>query len=163
MSPVDPRVQALGRALGTARVRAALALVALMPFTGPCRTFLVHGAPFAPPDRYAVWYAEMEACVGRRGNYDKVRWFVLDSTIAARHAMYGVWQPPHGIYLALPAVASEAVVRHEMVHDLIGAGHPVPPFDACAPRWPSLRGDYQLAAHALPAAPDRTAGTPQQP
>ena len=157
---MDLRLQSLRRALRAPKLRAAAALMALTPFAGPCRTFLVHGAPFVPPDRYAMWYAEMEACVGRRGRYDKVRWFVLDSTIAARHAMYGVWQPPHGIYLAGPAVASEAVVRHEMIHDLIGAGHPVPPFDACAPRWPTLRGEYHTAALPVPAAPDRTAGTP---
>lgn len=45
----------------------------------------------------------------------------------------GCWEPSHRIYLAQAWILSELVVRHEMLHALLGrAGHPAPPWGRVA-------------------------------
>ncbi len=42
----------------------------------------VNRRPLVPvPDVYATWYAETEVCLGMRGDFASVRWFVADVCI----------------------------------------------------------------------------------
>lgn len=109
-----------------------------------------------PPAAWRAEYAEVATCAGRRGAFDAITWFsVPDGTFTTRKGEAdGYWIAPHFIYLAEvyvdqttipgweaygPAERAAIVAlatakrRHEMLHDLLGAaGHPVPPFCACA-------------------------------
>jgi hypothetical protein len=67
----------------------------------------------------------------------------------------GRWNDNHHIYIASAYQRNELVVRHEMLHDLLGRpGHPNPPFgQGCPLTWESWRtqgteapGDGRLAA-----------------
>ncbi|HEU4649532.1 MAG TPA: hypothetical protein VFS33_10770 [Gemmatimonadales bacterium] len=53
----------------------------------------------------------------------------------------GRWNSGHKIYIASAYADNEMVVRHEMLHELIGhPGHPEPPFaDPCPLTWESWR------------------------
>jgi hypothetical protein len=53
----------------------------------------------------------------------------------------GRWNNDHHIYIASAYLKHELVVRHEMLHDLLGRpGHPDPPFgNGCPLTWESWR------------------------
>jgi hypothetical protein len=77
-----------------------------------------------------------------------VHWFVVpgeDFECPAGRCT-GHWEPPHTVYLAQGWAAHEMVVRHEMLHDLIGqAGHPNPPFGAgCPLTWSTWQGSAAI-------------------
>jgi hypothetical protein len=117
-----------------------------------------HGAVFVmavehPP---AIWeriYHEVETCVGKKGKYKDVRWFVTAEpwTDAEGNKTYGMWRMSGGKALIVVAHADTAVVRHEVLHDILWrngfrpfrmAGdnstnpeHPMPPFGKCAERY----------------------------
>jgi hypothetical protein len=74
------------------------------------------------PEVYALWYAAAEECLGTRGDFDAVRWWVADSVLADGRRRLGVFEPPDDITISLPWVETEVAVRHEMVHHIMGAG-----------------------------------------
>jgi hypothetical protein len=100
--------------------------------------------PLDPPPIYREWFAKTEACSGRIGNFDRLSWSVVDgySFPCSSGECAGHWQTNHHIFLAGDWVMDEMVVRHEMLHDLIGRpGHPDPPFgDGCPLTWASWNG-----------------------
>ena len=137
-----------GRRLATA---AALLL--------PACNFAPEGdQPLAPPSLYRAWFAATEACSGRSGNFDRIVWHVVDgeSFDCPSGRCVGRWNDNHHIYIASAYQHNELVVRHEMLHDLLGRpGHPNPPFgDGCPLTWeswrtqgnPELPGSGRLAA-----------------
>lgn len=83
---------------------------------------------YAPPDTFRHYWAEVEACSGLRGDFDRVRWH----TVGDRHhfriddVQYGgYWFPSHDILLAGRRVNDQRTIRHEMLHDLLGhSWHP---------------------------------------
>ena len=83
--------------------------------------------------------------LGASGNFDRVRWSVVagHSFPCASGKCAGHWEPGHEIYIAQDWTTNEMVVRHEMLHDLIGrAGHPDPPFGSpCPLTWSTWQGD----------------------
>jgi hypothetical protein len=93
--------------------------------------------PMAPPDIYRTWWAKTEACSGLTGDFDRIEWEVVpgSSFPCASGRCAGHWQQSgHHIWLAGAYVDNEMVVRHEMLHDLIGhSGHPDPPFGSPCP------------------------------
>jgi hypothetical protein len=54
----------------------------------------------------------------------------------------GHWQADHRIWIAESYLEDEMVVRHEMLHELIGhSGHPNPPFGkGCPLTWATWNG-----------------------
>ena len=115
---------------------AALILLALTGcpawlVTGPVQ---VHeGERFVPPGEYVQWWAEVEACSGLHGNIGRVKWYVVkgrDSFWNDGVEVWGLWsQKDHSIYLAEGQMMEAWVVKHEMLHELIGRpGHPYVPF-----------------------------------
>lgn len=99
--------------------------------------------PIDPPERYAPWWEETRVCSGLSGRFESIRWFVVPgrSFECPTGLCVARWEPGHRIYLAEQWADHEMVVRHEMLHDLIGkSGHPDPPFGSeCPLTWDSWR------------------------
>jgi hypothetical protein len=95
--------------------------------------------PLDPPAVYREWFAKTEACSGRTGNFDRLRWSVVEgpSFSCSSGQCAGHWATNHHIFLASKWAMDEMVVRHEMLHDLLGRpGHPDPPFGiGCPLTW----------------------------
>jgi hypothetical protein len=78
---------------------------------------------------YADWWRATEACAGIDADMSRVTWFVVPGRTSF---MYGTgqydgywWNGVHWILLAGDKVDNAAIVRHEMLHDLLGRGdHP---------------------------------------
>ncbi|HET8623274.1 MAG TPA: hypothetical protein VFM14_06905 [Gemmatimonadales bacterium] len=104
--------------------------------------------PMEPPPQYRAWFAETEACSGRAGNFDRLVFHVVEgeSFECPSGRCVGRWNDNHHIYIASAYVNNELVVRHEMLHDLLGRpGHPDPPFgNGCPLTWEAWR-DAQMS------------------
>jgi hypothetical protein len=92
-----------------------------------------------PPAVYREWWSKTEACSGLSGDFDRIEWLVVPGhsfSCASGHCA-GHWQSDHQIYIAADWTMNELVVRHEMLHDLLGRpGHPNPPFGkGCPLTW----------------------------
>ncbi|HEU5169054.1 MAG TPA: hypothetical protein VFU46_00880 [Gemmatimonadales bacterium] len=101
--------------------------------------------PVSPPATYRDWFGKTEACSGLSGDFDRIRWYVVPGSEFAcpSGACAARWIDDHRIFVAQAYLANELVVRHEMLHDLIGhAGHPDPPFGSsgCGLTWSSWSG-----------------------
>lgn len=111
---------------------------------------------FDPPAQYRVWWDSTEACSGRTGNFNRVHWFVVPGPDfkCPTGRCSGRWEPEHRIYLAEGWKEHEMVVRHEMLHELIGhAGHPNPPFGIGCPLTWSTWNQAHGAGSDLPGSP----------
>ncbi len=88
---------------------------------------------FDPPPVYREWYALTAACVGRAGDFDRIRWFMVPGHGWDRgdDRVLGLWTGEHHIYISESAMTYPVSVRHEMLHDLGIRGHPEPPFNKC--------------------------------
>lgn len=100
--------------------------------------------PLDPPPVYREWWAKTEACSGRKGDFDRISWSVIEgySFPCSSGECAGHWRTNHHIFLAGDWVMDEMVVRHEMLHDLLGRpGHPDPPFGVgCPLTWNTWQG-----------------------
>jgi hypothetical protein len=89
---------------------------------------------FTPPAIYASWYATTAQCVGVPGDFAAIEWWLVDSIGGLPHQgeVVGTWTAPHTIRIMRGREADEAVVTHEMVHDLIQSpDHPAAYFPRC--------------------------------
>lgn len=85
-----------------------------------------------PPAAYALWWKVTEACSGISGDFAAVRWYVVPNvaTIAdGSDQSLGMWYAAgNRIVLAGRRAMDGRVVRHEMLHALVGPtsgeGHP---------------------------------------
>jgi hypothetical protein len=124
-----------------ARLFRALGLLTLLSGCG----FDPEGdTPMTPPAVYREWWAKTESCSGRTGDFDRLRWSVIEgySFPCSSGDCAGHWRTNHHVFLASEWVMDEMVVRHEMLHDLLGKpGHPDPPFGiGCPLTWESWNG-----------------------
>ena len=106
---------------------------------------------FQPPEEYREWFTKTESCSKRSGNFDRIEWYVVpgrDFPCSSGRCV-GHWRDDHVIYIAAQHLQEEMVVRHEMLHDLLGiAGHPDPPFGAsCHLTWTSWGTDGLRLKH----------------
>lgn len=90
--------------------------------------------PFTPPAEYADWWAETEACSGLDGDMDRVAWYTATSITGDGKIASGRWSPPHDVVLVLGYEDDGMIVRHEMLHDLLGGDpdHTASAWEACA-------------------------------
>ena len=91
-----------------------------------------------PPAAYADWWRATEDCAGLHGDLSRITWFVVPGRTsftygAAQYDGYW-WNGVHWILLAGEKVENPLVVRHEMLHELLGRGdHPAEYFQGrCA-------------------------------
>lgn len=105
-----------------------------------CGEFPLAPAPTSLPDlpsgaealsplaTYAEWWRATEDCAGRQGDLSRITWFAIPnraSFIYGDGKYNGYWWDVHWILLAGEKVSDGAIVRHEMLHELIGRGdHP---------------------------------------
>jgi hypothetical protein len=109
------------------------------------------------PTVYREWWAKTEACSGRTGDFDRIRWFEIPghSFDCPSGRCVGRWQTDGRIFVAGDWLQHEMVVRHEMLHALIGhTGHPDLEFrQECRLTWDTWAGDS--AASTAPSAASR--------
>jgi hypothetical protein len=129
------------------RIRLAPVLfwaAALLVATNGCGFDPEGDRPLAPPPVYQEWWAKTEACSGLTGNLYRVQWSVIEGSSfpCSGGQCAGHWSSTHHIFLASDWEMDEMVVRHEMLHELIGRpGHPNPPFgQGCPLTWATWNG-----------------------
>jgi hypothetical protein len=106
-----------------------------------------------PPPLWEQIYHEVEKCVGHKGKFKDVRWFVTAQPWAKEpgDTTYGMWRLSGGKSSIIVARGDTGVVRHESLHDIAyHAGfrpfrmagdsttnpeHPTPAFGKCAERY----------------------------
>ena len=74
------------------------------------------------PPEYPGWYAEVESCLGRAGDYDAIVWYVADDIIVDGVRKGGIFAFPNRITVRAPRVHDAFLVKHEMVHHVLQAG-----------------------------------------
>jgi hypothetical protein len=130
--------------MGRFRWEALVFWAALLLGVGGCGFDPEGDQPLDPPAVYREWWAKTEACSGRRGFFDRVQWSVVEgrSFPCSSGQCAGHWNTNHHIFLASEWAMDEMVVRHEMLHDLLGRpGHPDPPFgEGCPLTWATWDG-----------------------
>jgi hypothetical protein len=81
-----------------------------------------------PPRVYTMWWRLTEACSGVTGDFSSIRWYdVPDASqivVAGRPEQGYWWSDGDRIVLAGQDLLAGQLVRHEMLHALIGGGHP---------------------------------------
>jgi hypothetical protein len=114
-----------------ARYLASLAIAGALAcdlVTNPVPAGAVH---FVTPPEYRLWWRMTETCSGRQGNLGDVSLYVVPGvdrvTTASGQVVQSYWQTEsHRIILASSVQFNGPVVRHEMLHALLGnvPGHP---------------------------------------
>jgi hypothetical protein len=99
---------------------------------------------FDPPPSYREMWTLAEACSGRRGAFERIRWWVVPGVETFEYSPEkpyadGLWSSDGDLTLAGGALSHPMVVRHEMLHALgFGDDHPSVPFaDPCRATWES--------------------------
>jgi hypothetical protein len=114
------------------RDRVAALLLAVSACTSPTEPqFPGDALALDVQPQFVLWWRMTEACSGRRGDLSAIRWYVQPG-VEALHIPgdagdYGAywWASGNRILLTERAVTDGWLVRHEMLHALLGrAGHP---------------------------------------
>lgn len=71
------------------------------------------------PVEYRIWYAELEACSGLKGNYDALVLRTAQKIEVAGETYSGYWERPHRITILVGMTYKKALVDHEFMHDLL--------------------------------------------
>lgn len=95
------------------------------------------------PLLYRQWFAETESCSGLSGDFQLIDWYVVPESRSFAFdgsERIGMWEKVGSrsrIVLAGDFASHEMVVRHEILHHLIGrSGHPVELFESqCKLTW----------------------------
>lgn len=127
-------------------LRRAVEIVLAIPIAGCAATgkSLPFGAvPLPVPPVFREWYQRTQECSGLQGSFWALRWFVIPGVSSFRTGegpAVGLWKKGRGsgtIVLAGNFADRELVVRHEMLHSLIGrSGHPAELFiERCHLTW----------------------------
>jgi hypothetical protein len=62
----------------------------------------------------------VEACSSKTGDFDLVRWFEASALVVQGESVLGIWEPMHDITVLNTLKDEASIVRHEMLHDLLG-------------------------------------------
>jgi hypothetical protein len=133
------------RSIRAARARACNRFAVLLIALGACTTpteprFPDDAIPLGVQPQFALWWRMTQACSGLRGDLGDIQWYVQPDVetlhIPGDHdGPYGAywWAAGNRILLTEKAATDGWLVRHEMLHALIGrAGHPRADFvDRC--------------------------------
>jgi hypothetical protein len=83
--------------------------------------------PFEPPPRFERWWSLVERCSGHSGAFANVRWYVVpeahDFVVDGKRYQGYTWTEGNRIVLADGLRLDGTLVRHEMLHALVGRGH----------------------------------------
>ena len=97
------------------------------------------------PQLYRQWFAQTESCSGLIGDFQLIDWYVVPESKSFTFEgteRIGMWEKSGGrsrIVIAGDFASHEMVVRHEILHHLIGrSGHPTELFESqCKLTWES--------------------------
>ena len=83
---------------------------------------------FTPPSFYSTWWEMTKACSGRSGSLDEVEWYVVPAGVRLEldgESVSAYWSAgSNQIVLSEPVRDDGQVVRHEMLHAMLGSkGH----------------------------------------
>jgi hypothetical protein len=108
------------------------------------------GEPLNPPQEYRELWAEALACTGRVGDFTDLRFTVIEGDcFDTPKGCAAGWTDGNHITLASGWKDHPMIVKHEMIHTLIGDGHPAVPFETpCKATWDSWDG-YVVAGGGL--------------
>jgi hypothetical protein len=136
--------------------RGSLPLLAIWLGVSSCATLepgpLPEGAvPLTAPPAYAEWFERTEACAGLSGDFTAIEWYVVPDVTTFETELgdkVGLWEQTGGvtrITIAGAYTEHEMVVRHEMLHELLGReGHPQEYFvTRCQLTWDSWASTEQ--------------------
>jgi hypothetical protein len=136
--------------------RGSLPLLAIWLGVVSCATLepgpLPEGAvPLTAPPAYAEWFERTEACAGLSGDFTGIEWYVVPDVTTFETELgdkVGLWEQTGGvtrITIAGAYTEHEMVVRHEMLHELLGReGHPQEYFvTRCQLTWDSWASTEQ--------------------
>jgi hypothetical protein len=95
--------------------------------------------PIAPPDGARAIWDSTQACSGRHGDFDQLRFYIVPDDELPGDAAKTFGQD---IYLREKYRDHPMVLKHEMLHTLgFGDDHPARPFiDPCRATWESYDG-----------------------
>ena len=120
-------------------------LLSALAYVGGCGFDPAGDQPMIAPDIYRTWWDKTQACSGLAGDFGRVEWLLVPGHgfTCSSGQCAGHWEPDHRIFIASDWEHNEMVVRHEMLHDLLGRpGHPSPPFgQGCPLTWETWTGD----------------------
>ena len=120
----------------TSLIRRALRPVPLLAIATACHDRLTAvlpagSEPFSAPAAYRLWWQMAETCSGRTASFDRVQWYVVpgaSSLSSTDTGLQGEWfADGNRIVLAGESQLDGSLVRHEMLHSLLGpaaANHP---------------------------------------
>jgi hypothetical protein len=117
-----------------------LAVICTALLLSACAFMPNEAEPYTPPESYRAVWAQAEACTGVKGSMDRIAFYKMPGRSfespnipnAAGHSDH------HRIILAEHWLDHPMVVKHEMIHALIGSGHPKEPFEVpCKATWES--------------------------
>lgn len=118
-----------------------LALLALIPGCGRNPwTVVLEQRMDAVPEAYVGWFLEVADCLdmpreATLSRFSRISWHTgsdIYNTSEDLHA-WGLWESRHKITIHTAHVREAWVVKHEIIHDLLGrGGHPEPVFSTCA-------------------------------
>jgi hypothetical protein len=141
--------------LGSTQLRGTVALCLSLLAVSSCSSFEPTGEhSMAAPAEYRAWFSKTQACSGLTGDFGRIKWYIVDGTDfpCPSGKCVGRWNDDHTIYISRAYAENEMVVRHEILHDLIGhPGHPDPPFGSpCPLTWATWHGDDSTVAGPAP-------------
>ena len=124
--------------LRTLATRSSITVATTLALVSACRDApLAPAAPrlpagaesLTPLATYTDWWRATEDCAGRTGDMSRISWFVVPgrTSFVYGNVQYDGywWNGVHWIVLAGDKVANGMIVRHEMLHELLGRGdHP---------------------------------------
>ncbi len=85
------------------------------------------------------WWDEMEECSRKEAAFKSVDWWIVPSGDLKNGLIGFLHRPSDAIYLDVAHVYAKGIVQHEILHVLdTRPGHPVPPWEVCAPTWAML-------------------------
>ncbi|MGQ0703992.1 MAG: hypothetical protein ACT4PM_12745 [Gemmatimonadales bacterium] len=140
------------RGLACLTLPAALSTCATLAMTQ--RGLPLGAVPRAAPPVYRDWHEKTKDCSGLSGDFSALKWYVVPSVstfLTAGGPQVGLWAGEHGqhrIVIAGNYAEHEMVVRHEILHALLGrSGHPAEYFvERCHLTWDSWTESSATAA-----------------
>ena len=73
-----------------------------------------------PPPAYTLWWPETEQCSSRSGDFGRVSWYETAFFADGVFTKLGEWNSRREITIVTSAIMDRQVVRHEILHDLLG-------------------------------------------
>ncbi len=111
--------------LRVAGLSVVLLVVGCSALTGPASLFAdysVYGPVFLdpPPPKYEDWWRETVECAQLRKDILEVTFLGTDSIVRSDGQKADGLHGPGAIAIIWPSIDNEAVVKHEIVHELVG-------------------------------------------